>query len=93
MEKLAIAPWRSPLRGIPASTSTELAVRARLAPAAETLSDGCWEECGMGNVHLGEIEVSITDLESLINTIANLTRSSLPRAVSQLTVVGTSAEI
>lgn len=47
----------------------------------------------MGNVHLGEIEVSITDLESLINTIANLTRSSLPRAVSQLTVVGTSAEI
>jgi len=32
-------------------------------------------------------KVSVTNLQSFVDTIANLTRSSLPCAVSQLTVV------
>lgn len=36
-------------------------------------------------------KVSVTNLQSFVDTIANLTRSSLPCAVSQLTVIEASA--
>jgi hypothetical protein len=49
-------------------------------------------DLGLVSVNLGEIQVAVSNLEGLVDTLADLTRRGLPCAVTQKRDLGTSVE-
>jgi hypothetical protein len=80
--------WRRQVSKVRSSIS--IAPRSEKKDVSESSSLMAFQ--GLGNVKV-TYEVSVADLQRLVDTIANLTRSGLPGTVSQLTETDSLAEL